>query len=101
MSRNVRQTWRPGVRRREKNSPSGGNFCAKAERLERVCLVPRNKNKFITDEGKSARRRVARGEGRQCKDFQASGRLDSVFYYGAMRNHCRGRKSSDLVASKC
>lgn len=64
MSRNVGQTWSAGVRRGEKSSPSGGHCCAKAERLERVCLVPRNKKKFITEEGKSARRSVARDEGR-------------------------------------
>lgn len=94
------------VRRGEKSSPSGGNFCAKAGRLERMCLVPRNEKKFIMDEGKSARRRVARDEGKHSQEqvMQSLPGLRkfrfSILLWGK-KKPLQGRKSSDLVASKC
>ena len=88
------------VRRGEKCSLGRADCCTKAERLKRTDLLPGSEIHHGWSEECKRERGERRGETEQQQAMQGfpgpAGRVDLVFYYGAVRNHGRGRKEADL-----
>ena len=88
------------VRRGEECSLGRADCCTKAERLKRTGLLPGSEIHHGWSEECKRERGERWGETEQQQAMQGfpgpAGRVDLVFYYGAVRNHGRGRKEADL-----